>query len=733
MKRVDSRDQKRRGSDFIGTDAGGEQATPVAATKEPAARSTKAWGHLVEFATGGSASHLWTRWLVLRAVGLVYVIVFAGIVAEGQAILGPTGLAPAVALFRTLASYSAIEAFFRAPTLFWLNSSAAMITALGWIGVAAAVALVLNLWPRLALSVCWLAFLSFVAAWGEFTPAQLDSLMLEAALLCIPFAPAGVRPGLGAHSPPRPIAIFMMRWLLFRVMFVSGVVKIVSDDPHWRNLTAMEVMYETSPSPTVLGYWSHQLAHGYHLLTIAFTFVAEILAPLLAVLGGRRGRWWAFVIWTVFQIGIQLTCNFGWLNTAAIGLGLLLLDDHMITAAASRFRWRGVGALFSARPEPGPAPRYGALARHGLRAALGLHFSLTLYYFALNCGLPETTIPSGLAARIKSIASFRSANGYYLYVHFHPAHLMVDFEGSNDRGRTWRTYLYRHLPQLVDHAPRFTAPWFPRFENTVFMESGREGKISVIPATATKLLLRNPDVMALFASDPFTDRPPNVIRMRRYRLEMTDIPTFRRTGHYWRKEFVGDYLPAICLLENGQAAQFDFTEAEAEIKTGNYPLARAILELQYQLGNLDAGYRLADLYAQGLGGRPDPARAFALLSDLADRGESTAIYNLGLCHEYGVGVPIDYTKAAAAYRRAAEAGNHPAMLALGTLSARDLITPRNDIDGLSWLITAASRAVGEGPVARSIREKQPAQAKLLMERMSPADIAQARARAASRD
>src|SRR5688572_6460033 len=187
MKRSDSREQKRRGHD-VESGVGRERATPVAATTGPAALLARARSHLVEFATGGGAAHLWTRWLVLRAVGLVYVFVFAGIVAEGKAILGPTGLAPAAALFRTLASTSAIEAFFRAPTLFWLNSSAAMITALGWIGVAAAVALVMNLWPRLALSVCWLVFLSFVGAWGEFTPAQLDSLMLEAALLCIPFA-----------------------------------------------------------------------------------------------------------------------------------------------------------------------------------------------------------------------------------------------------------------------------------------------------------------------------------------------------------------------------------------------------------------------------------------------------------------------------------------------------------------------------------------------------------------
>lgn len=730
MKRADVRDQIGRGPDCIESGTGCEGTAPVATTASPWTRPRT---HFVEFATGGGAAHLWSRWLVLRAVGLVYVFVFAGIVVEGKAILGPTGLAPAASLFRTLASHSAIDAFFRAPTLLWLNSSAAMITALGWIGVAAAVALVMNLWPRLALSVCWLAFLSFVGAWGEFTPAQLDSLMLEAALLCIPFAPAGVRPGLGASSPPHPITIFMMRWLLFRVMFGSGVVKIVSEDPHWRNLTAMDVMYETSPSPTYLGYWIHQMPRAYHVLEIAFTFVAEIVAPLLAVLGGRRGRWWAFVIWTTFQIGIQLTCNFGWLNTAAIGLGFLLLDDQIIAAAASKLRGRGVCPALAARPDPDRSPSKGAPARYGLRAALGLHFSLTLYYFALNSGLPQTVIPPSLASAMKSVSSLRSANGYYLYAYFHPAHLMVEFEGSNDRGRTWRTYQYRHLPQSVDRAPHFTAPWFPRFENTVFMESGREGKISVIPATAIKLLLRQPEVMARFAGDPFADRPPNVVRMRRYRFTFSDVPTYRRTGHYWRKEYVGDYLSAICLLENGQTAQFDLTEAEAETKAGNYPLARAIFEAQFQRGNLDAGYRLADLYAQGLGGRSEPARAFALLSDLADRGEPTAVHNIGMCHEYGVGVPIDYARAAAAYRRAANDGNVLSMLALGALSARDGIAPPDDVEGLSWLFSAANKATGEGPVSRRIREQQPAQAKRLMDRMTPADIANSRARAASRD
>jgi TPR repeat protein len=700
-------------------------ATAPNAPEHKARGWARLWQNAVEYSTGGTASNnLWVRWLVLRAVGLVYVIVFAGIVAEGKAILGPTGLAPAASLFQSLASLSAFEAFLRAPTLFWLNSSAAMIAALTWIGFLAAVAVVLNLWPRLALSVCWVALLSFVAAWGEYTPAQLDSLMLETALLCIPFAPAGRRPGLGAHSPPRPITMFMMRWLFFRIMFGSGVVKILSDDGHWRSLTAMDVMYETSPSPTIVGYWVHQLPHAYHLFEIAVTFVAEIVGPLLALLGGRRGRWWAFAIWIVFQTGIQLSCNFGWLNTAAIGMGLLLLDDRMLAAAANKLRWRAASQALANTPQPERAPPPGWLGRYALPAALGLHFAVTLYYSAVACGLPD-------AAAMKPVAAFRSANGYYLYAGFGSAHYMIDFEGSNDGGRTWRTYPYRHLPQFVDRAPRFTAPWFPRFENTVFFESERQGKTSVIPATALKLLARHPDVMHLFAGDPFPDRPPTVIRMRRYRLVLTDVATHRRTGHYWRKEFAGDYLPGYCLLEGGKVAQFDLADAEAAITAGNYPAARSILELQYTLGNLDAGWRLADLYSRGQGA--EPARIFALFSELADRGEIRAIHSVGVCYEQGVGVPIDYPKAAAAYRRAAEDGSRSAMLALGALHARDLIIPRDNIEGLSWLLTAATRAKGEDPVSRLIREQEPAHTKRLMERMSPTAIASARAKAASRE
>src|SRR6185295_14731341 len=127
----------------------------------------------------------------------------AGIIDEGQMLVGPHGLTPLEDFFLGLREKypHALEAFFRAPSLFWLGHGAGMVTAVAWGGLIAAIALLLNLWPRLALFGCWLGLLSFVTTWGRLSASQVDQLMLEVALLSIPFAPAGFRPGLGLRSP----------------------------------------------------------------------------------------------------------------------------------------------------------------------------------------------------------------------------------------------------------------------------------------------------------------------------------------------------------------------------------------------------------------------------------------------------------------------------------------------------------------------------------------------------
>ena len=693
----------------------------------------KAWRRIKEFSGwGGDATYLWPRWLVLRAVGIVYLFVFAGIVDQGSGLIGPHGIISLTQFFenQVKTSAGALQAFAGAPSLFWLNSSTGAIAALGWAGMGAAVALVLNLWPRMALFACWLIFLSFAAVWGVFSPAQLDNLMIETALLCIPFAPAGFRPGLGAASPPRSIAVFMVRWLLFRIMFESGVVKIAAGDPHWRHLTAMEVMYETSPFPTILGYWDHHLPHAYHLFEIALTFTAELVGPVLAVFGGRRGRWFALAAWFALQAGIQLTSNFGWLNTASVGLGLILLDDQMLVGAAKRLGWRRLREYLSARAARHSPRAIAPWRLYSLGAALWIHFYVTLIYFAQAAGAAD--LPAAVSWPATALSHFRSVNAYHLYPTFLPLRYQVEFQGSNDGGGTWRTYDFRYIPQRVDRICPFIAPKFARFEATLQIECWGGLKSQLFPAVASHLLARNVDVMGLFPNDPFPGRPPTMIRMRGYRLAFTDLATWRRTGNFWRKEPAGDYLPMMIVNDQGQISELSLDAGDAALRSGNYFSALAIFNDQYKIGDLEAGVRLADMYSQGLGVDADPAKVFAIYQDLARQGDVGAENNLGVCHEFGVGTPVDYAKAAAWYKLSADHGDLLGIYNLGALHAAGRVSPRNDVEGLTLLLEALEKAKRGDPLAASIPGDNRARVSQLEAGMTGDEIASAKAQAVQR-
>src|ERR1700685_1196261 len=169
------------------------------------------WRNMKDFTcVDANASYLWPRWIVLRCIGIVYVVIFLGVLAEGQALIGPNGIAPLSSFFPVVAKVSAnpVEMLLRAPSVFWFGTGTGMIAAFQWLGLAAAVALVLNIWPRMALFGCWLILLSFVASWQVFSSTVIDEGMIETAIVRMPVAPAGKFPGLGAKSPPRAIAVF---------------------------------------------------------------------------------------------------------------------------------------------------------------------------------------------------------------------------------------------------------------------------------------------------------------------------------------------------------------------------------------------------------------------------------------------------------------------------------------------------------------------------------------------
>jgi lipase maturation factor 1 len=274
-------------------------------------------------------THLWVRWIFLRAFGLIYFSAFLPLLYEIRGMLGPNGILPVVDYLQAVAGAMHAWRFWYAPTVLWLGSSNRALLLLCWLGLVASICVVLNLWPRLSLLVSFVCFLSFVSVAQEFASFQSDGMLLEAGFIALFFAPAGLRPGLGAASPPSRASLYLLRWEWFRIYFESGVVKIASGDPSWRSFTAMDDYYQNGPLPTWVGWYLQHLPHSFHAATALFTLFAELVLVWMLFLP-RRLRIICFCIVTPFQIGIILTANYTFLNYLVLLLGVLLLDDRAV-------------------------------------------------------------------------------------------------------------------------------------------------------------------------------------------------------------------------------------------------------------------------------------------------------------------------------------------------------------------------------------------------------------------
>ena len=294
------------------------------------------------------SGRLISRWIFLRALGLIYFSAFYSLIFQIRGLIGPAGILPATEYLRAVAESAGRGRFWYAPTAFWLSGTSNMLMAVCWIGIVASVLVVLNAWPRGALFVCFLCFLSFVSAAGEFSGYQSDGMLLEAGFIALFFAPPGLRPGLGVGQPPIRASVFLLLWEWFRIYFESGVAKIAGGDPEWRHFTAMDEYYQNGPLPTWIGWYVQHFPHWFHAAT-AFGTLALELALVWMLFLPRRWRIVLFFIVTPWQIGIILTANYTFLNYLVLMLGFLLLDDRFLVRFVPA-RWRESLPVGSAVP-----------------------------------------------------------------------------------------------------------------------------------------------------------------------------------------------------------------------------------------------------------------------------------------------------------------------------------------------------------------------------------------------
>jgi hypothetical protein len=462
-------------------------------------------------------SFLRARWIWLRALGAIFFSAFYSLWSQIEGLIGSRGLLPAQSYLEQVRAFAGAKRFWLAPTLLWLSPSDAMLRALVWIGLIASVALMLNLWPRLSIAVAGVAFLSFIGAAQDFASYQSDGMLLEAALLSIFLAPPGLRPGLGAEHPPSTAALFMLRWEWFRIYFESGVVKILSGETQWRDLTAMDKYYENGPLPTWLGWYAQQrLPHWFHASTVVYTLLAELMISCL-VFFPKQSKRIAFFATTPLQIAIIATANYAFLNYLVLFLGVLLLDDEILATEGR-----------SAAPQSG-----------GMAAALQKAVFVTLFV---------TTVAAFLAPSFPLVTlfePFRIANSFGLFAVMTRGRYEIEFQGSDD-GQTWIAYPFRYKPQDPHKAPGIYAPYQPRFEwNLWFASLGTVAENPFVTNCEIRLLEGSPPVLRLFAADPFRGHPPKMVRAVLWQYWFTTPAERARTGAWWNRRLAGEYAPAV--------------------------------------------------------------------------------------------------------------------------------------------------------------------------------------------
>ncbi len=461
--------------------------------------------------------------LFLRLFGLIYFSAFVSFGVQAQGLIGSHGILPLGELLDAYRAQAGPERFFLMPMLFWCSSSDFAIQSVCWAGAGLSLLLVFNLLPRLSLLLLYVLYLSLLYAGQTFMTYQWDTYLLEAGFLALLLSFATV-PG-----------IWLLRWLLFRFMFMSGAVKLLSGDPNWRNLSALSYHFLTQPLPTPLAWYAAQLPARALQFATGATFFIELVLPFL-IFCPRRLRCFAACGILLLQGCILLTGNYNWFNLQTMLLCLLLFDDAALQKILPRRLIRVLPARIGQR-----VPRRSATVIVG---ALGL--------LIVFCSLVQMDARFGgdppLAAQAidQFIDPLHIVSGYGLFAVMTTQRDEIVIEGSND-GVEWREYEFRYKPGDLARRPPWNIPHQPRLDWQMwFAALDDPQRLPWFPRFLAALLKNEPAVTALLERNPFPDKPPVYVRAQYYDYTYASSQE-KAKGLWWHRRLLGLYFPAARL------------------------------------------------------------------------------------------------------------------------------------------------------------------------------------------
>jgi hypothetical protein len=484
-------------------------------------------------APGGRPTYWLTRFLILRLLGLIYAVAFLVAINQIVPLMGEKGLLPVGAFLKRVgdALGSPGAGFLRLPSLFWFVHSDTALLVSAWIGFALSCVVVAGFANAPLLSVLWFLYMSFVHVGQDWYGYGWEIQLLETGFLAIFLCPLlDMRP-FPRRAPPTPV-IGLFRWLTFRIMLGSGLIKIRGDET-WRNASALYYHFETQPLPGPLSRWFHLLPRAVLKTGVWFNFLAEIVAPWF-IFWPRLARHLAGSVIVILQIILIFSGNLSFLNWLTIVPALACFDDR-----------------FWSRLLPRPLVRRAEAAASRAEASrpmLATAWALVVVIAFLSIQ-PVLNMMSTRQIMNTSFDRLDLVNTYGAFGSVGRERLNVVFEGTMDQSpddnSTWKAYPYKGLPVALDKRPPQIAPYQLRLDWQMwFAAMSTPEEYPWTLNLVSKLLHNDPGAVGLFAANPFPDRPPRYIRavLYRYAFAQPGNPE----GNWWIRERVGDsWLPAM--------------------------------------------------------------------------------------------------------------------------------------------------------------------------------------------
>jgi len=460
-----------------------------------------------------AGSYVLTEALFLRLLGLVYLAAFGSLWPQLPGLIGSSGIAPVTQTLTGMRAAFGAKAFFYVPSLFWFatgwtNSDVALTLccALGCLG---SMLLLAGFFPRYAAAACFILYLSLSTVGQPFTSFQWDALLLETGFLAL-FSGASW-------------LVWAYRFLLFRLMFESGLVKLASHDPNWRNLDALRYHFLTQPLPNPIAYYVHRAPDWLLDSFTGATLSIELICPFL-LFCPKRVRRAGVGLLMLLQVAIILTGNYAFFNLLTLALCLWAWDDATFAPLEQLLR-RGFPLSLLPRSK---------LTARTWNAALAV---LALFGALQIAGIQPTWLQP-----------FEIVNHYGLFAVMTTTRPEIVIEGSDDRA-TWREYSFSYKPGDLHRGLPFIAPYQPRLDWQMwFAALGSYRESPWLQGLMYRLLRGDPSVLALLDPPPFS-KPPRYIRAKLYMYDFSTPGERRRSGAVWRRELLGNWFGPVSLKE----------------------------------------------------------------------------------------------------------------------------------------------------------------------------------------